>query len=151
MTSRASRVLLITVVALVLLAVIGAVVSALRPTQQLEPGSPEASVQAYVSAVFSGDNAAAIELLDPDGPCTITDLQQADYRAPTARVVLRERTVTGERATVQVEMIRSNSATLGGSEWAEDQTFTLRKSADHGWVISDESPWPMFGCFSKER
>ncbi|OLT20654.1 hypothetical protein BJF81_05195 [Ornithinimicrobium sp. CNJ-824] len=131
MNGRAGKVLAIAVAALVLLAVVAGVVSATRPRTELPAGSPEATVQDYVTAVFSRDMDAAAAHLDPDGDCGVADLELA-YVERDARVVLRDVDVDDDRATVRVDLVHTDSAPFGGSEWTQEETFRLTTRATGG-------------------
>lgn len=148
MNRRAGTVLAIVVALLVLLAVVAGVVSATRSDPVLPEGSPEAAVQDYVSAVYEEDAEAAAEWLDPDGRCTVEDLEDARTDAGP-RIVLREVDVDGDEATVDVDRVRGENGPFGGGEWTEDLTFELERRGDR-WVIVGE-PWPMYGCLGDQR
>ena len=143
MDGRAGKVLAIAVAVLLLLAVVAGVVSATRPRTELPAGSPEAVVQDYVTAVYARDLDAAAGHLDPDGDCGVEDLELA-YVERDARVVLRDVDVDGDRATVRADMVHTDSAPFGGSEWIQEEIFRLTDAGD-GWVITG-APWPMYAC-----
>ena len=63
----------------------------------LDPRSPEATVQAYLRAVFDGDHEAAVRYLDPAGGCDIGDLDRTGRTQPT-RVALTSSHVDGSTA-----------------------------------------------------
>lgn len=148
MSKRAGIILGIAVAALVLLAVVAGVLSATRDGGALPQGSPEATVQDYLTRVYDRDSEGAVSLLDPAEGCTVEDLEmnQVD-RAP--RVVLRDSRVDGDRATVRVELVHGEGGPFGGGEWTDEQVFRLRDTGA-GWVITDE-PWPMFHCGAEEK
>ncbi|MGC5584984.1 nuclear transport factor 2 family protein [Ornithinimicrobium sp. W1679] len=143
MNGRAGKVLAIAVAVLVLLAVVAGVLSANRPRAELPEGSPEAVVQQYVTDVFARDLDAAAAHLDPDGECTVEDLEMA-FLERDARVVLRSTDVDGDSATVRIELVHTDSAPFGGSEWTQEEVFRLADPGG-GWVITG-APWPMFNC-----
>ncbi|WP_289017175.1 hypothetical protein [uncultured Ornithinimicrobium sp.] len=143
MDGRAGKVLAIAVAVLLLLAVVAGVVSATRPRTELPAGSPEAVVQDYVTAVYDRDLGAAAEHLDPDGKCDLKDLETA-WVERDARVVLRDVDVDGDRATVRVDLVHTDSTPFGGSEWSQEEVFRLTASGS-GWVLTG-SPWPMYAC-----
>jgi hypothetical protein len=143
MRNRAGLVLAISVAVLVLLAVVAGVLSANRSGPELTEGSPEAAVQDYMEAVLDGDPERAATFLDPDGRCTAGDIGDQAWDT-TARVVLRDSRTDGQEATVRVEFVYGGDSPLGGSEWRDDQVFTLRQ-VQQGWVVTGD-PWPMHHC-----
>lgn len=144
MNSNPGRVLAVVVGILVALAVVAGVLSARRGGGELPPGSPQAAVQDYLSAVYDRDLDAGAELLDPEGRCTVEDLERNAYD-PDARVVLRSSEVDGSTAVVRVELVHGEQGPLGSGEWAEEESFRLRQVGER-WVITGE-PWPMYSCF----
>ncbi|GAA5162208.1 hypothetical protein [Ornithinimicrobium tianjinense] len=142
MSGRAGKVLAVVVGVLVLLAVVAGVISATRERPELPAGSPEATVQDYVTLIYDDDLEGAAELLDPDGSCTVEDLDLA-FVDQAARVVLRDTSVDGDRATVRVGLVHPSGSPLG-DEFTQDETFRLVRSPD-GWVITGD-PWPVYGC-----
>lgn len=143
MNSPPGRVLAVVVGILVLLAVVAGVLSATRGEGDLPAGSPEAAVQDYVSRVYDRDLEGAAAVLDPEGGCTVEDLER-NVHEPDARVVLRSSEVDGDTARVRVELIRGEDGLLGSGEWSQEETFSLVRAQER-WVITGE-PWPMFSC-----
>ncbi|AXH95398.1 hypothetical protein DV701_03990 [Ornithinimicrobium avium] len=139
---RAGTVLAVAVAVLVVLAVVAGVLAATRPGPDLPPGSPEATVQDYLSLVHDGDLEAAAELLDPAGACTVEDLHQG-YGDPGARMVLRDSRVEGDRASVRIAFVYTDGP-FGADGWESDERFQLVRDGDR-WVITGE-PWPMYVC-----
>jgi hypothetical protein len=151
--SRANRILAIALGAIVVLAVVAAVISANRPTAELEPGSPEATVQAYVGAALDGKVDEAARWLDPSGDCDVDDLTHTSSSGtPTVRVVLvdsaTEGSGEGSTATVQVELVYSSGGPFDTSEFSDKHTYHLKRSGST-WVLTGV-PWPLFGCTGKE-
>lgn len=142
-TSRANRVLAIALGVVVVVAVVAVIVSASRDTTSPEDGTPAGVVQDYLSAVIEGDHEEAADLIAPESPCDITDLDRA-YVPDDVRVVLRDTAVDGDTAQVQVEVVMSSDDLLGGSEYSEEHTFRL-VSTDRGWLVTGV-PWPAYDC-----
>lgn len=127
------------------LVVVAALVTALltaRQSAELDPGSPEEAVQRYLDDVLDHDTEAAARALDPDGPCTVVDLDAA-YVDDDVHVALRGVHLSGTTARVDVA-ITTGSGGLIPSPWSEEQTFRLRRSGE-GWLITG-APWPLFEC-----
>lgn len=146
--SRANRILVIALGAIVVLAVVAAVISARRPAAQLPTGSPEAAVQAYVTAAIAGKVDEAARWLEPSGDCDVNDLQRAgDLGSQPARVVLADSSVEGTTATVQVELVFSSGSPFDTSEYSEKHTYRLVRS-DGKWLLTGV-PWPLYDCSAK--
>lgn len=150
--SRANRILLIALAAIVVLAVVAAVVSATRPTAELEAGSPEATVQAYVDATLAGRVDEAARLLDPAGECGVEDLQRSTGMGmQMARVVLvdsaTEGSGEGSTATVQVELVYASGGPFDTSEYRDKHTYRLVRS-DGRWLLTGV-PWPLYDCWKE--
>lgn len=148
MNSRANRVLAIAVVGLLLLAAAAVALSLSRSEPDLPAGSPEATVQAYLREVYSGDMEAALTHVDPGAGCATGDLEDG-YLPQDSRVVLRETSTSGRTATVQVDVVRPESGPFAGTEWSDHQTFRLRQTGDD-WLITGV-PWPAYRCDESER
>lgn len=142
-TSRANRVLAIVLGVVLVVAVVAVIVSASRDTVPHADGTPAGVVHAYLSAVIEGDDDEAADLLAPESPCDVTDLDRA-YVGDDLRVVLRDTDIDGDTAQVEVEVVTSSDDLLGGSEYAEEHTFRLTRS-DRGWLVTGV-PWPAYDC-----
>lgn len=142
---RRADLLLIGAVAVLLVVALVAVLLSRQHTATYAEGSPEATAQAYLSAVVAGDTAEAARHLDPDRGCTAANLEVA-YIGDAARVVLRESQVDGETARVRVEVV-SGGGMLSGPEWVREETLRLRRDAasETGWVVTGV-PWPAYEC-----
>lgn len=140
MSDRATRVLLAAVAGLLLLAAVSAVLSVTRGGPEYAEGSPEATVQAYLVAAVAKDGEEAVRHLDPASGCTPGHIEQG-YAGRDVRVVLRDTTVKGDRATVRVDVVNRSGGPFA-SEWSSERTFDLRR-ADGGWRITG-SPWPAY-------
>lgn len=149
MRNRAGLVLAVAVGALLLVAVVGAVLSATRPGPRLAEGSPEAAVRDYVTAVVEGDREAAAGLLDPEGSCAEDDLGAYGPDSSSGRIVLREAEATGDEAEVRVDVVHDGEGPFGAGEWREELRFDLRRDGER-WVITGE-PWPMYGCAERGK
>ncbi|MFK5634131.1 MULTISPECIES: hypothetical protein [unclassified Ornithinimicrobium] len=142
MNTRANKVLAIAVGALLLLAVVAALVSVRRPAVQFDAGTPEATVQSYVQDILDGDLQGAASLLDPEGGCTVDDLERGEFQEP-ARVVVTNSSAQDETARVMVDLVYGEGP-FAGQEYASNETFRLVR-ADSGWLIAGQ-PWPAYFC-----
>lgn len=137
-----------------LLIVILAVVALARDPVQLDPSSPEGTVQTYLQAIGDEDYQRAMETLDPDEfeGCVPADIARFAPDEPFT-ATLDEEPVTresdrDETVIVSVHM-RFGTEGLLGNSWETWETFTL---VDDGgsWLIT-EDPWPHFTWDCTER
>ena len=138
---RANRVLGLVVAAISIVALI-VVLAVNEDTPQLDATTPEGTVQQYLQSVTARDFDTAITYLSEDTKCKITDFDQA-YIQDSIRISLSDESVTGDSATVKVNIDNSNGGPFGGS-YTESQSFRLTKS-DTGWKIAG-IPWPTYQC-----
>lgn len=143
MSDRATRILVAAVAGLLLLATVAAVLSVNRDRPEYAEGSPEAVVRSFVVAAVGKDGDEAVRHLDPEAGCTPRHVEEA-WVDPRSRVVLRDTSTDGDRATVRVDVVTSSGDLLGPSEWTSRETFELRR-VDGGWLITGH-PWPLYGC-----
>jgi hypothetical protein len=142
MSRKPAWVLAAAVAVIVSLAVVAAVVRATQSSPDLDLSTPEGTVQAFLEATFAHDYDEAAGYLDPDGRCTVEDLERG-YADTSGTVALLGTTMTDTGARVQVEVAYSDGP-LGVGRWTEPQTYRLSEDAD-GWVLLDV-PWPLFDC-----
>jgi len=137
------RVLASLVAAVVILAVVVAVLNETRSPMTVEAGSPEATVQKYVTAVLDRDHERAAAYFDPSGVCDVEDLDNQNYVDRDARVELVDSVVRSGTARV---IVRITTPSGGPVPNFLDEEVTFRLGQDNGsWVLTG-SPWPMFDC-----
>lgn len=146
--NRPNRVLMLLVGAILAVAVVAAVLSATRSPAAYDPDSPEGTVQAYLEAALQGDNEEAAGYFAADSGCDAEDLDRA-HVTDSARVVLVDTDVEGDRARVDVEVAYSSGGPFDTSEYTEDQTFRLARAGQQ-WELTG-TPWPLFGCGGEGR
>lgn len=126
------------------LAILAAVVASGRSVPTYDASTPEGTVQAYLQAVFDGDDQSAASYLSVTSRCDADDFREA-FVAESARVVLRDSRIEDDEATVEVEIVFSDG---GGPfdtyEWSEDQSFDLVRE-DDSWMLTGR-PWPLYYC-----
>jgi hypothetical protein len=145
--SRANRILAIALGAIAVLAVVAAVISAGRPTERFDPGTPEAAVQAYVEAALDGRSDEAARWLDPAGDCDVSDLDRAGTGMTATRVVLADSRTSGDSATVEVELVFGSGGPFDSSEYREQHTYRLTRSGG-SWLLTGV-PWPLYDCWKE--
>lgn len=132
-------------IGLVVVIALAAVILSTREVETLDPGSPEGIVQAYLQATIDGDDETASSYLGPGlrGSCDPVNELRSDPDSARVRVVLREVSVSGATAEVEVA-ITEGEAAFGAGGFRHIETFRLESSGDT-WVITS-APWPYFGC-----
>ena len=138
MRDRPALVLGLVAALVAVLAIVAAVVAGTREHPALDAGTPAGVVQLYVVALYDGDDATAVQYLDPALGCT--DPLPERYLAGTARIGVAATTVTGDRATVDLRIEEG----AGLDTWSHRETFTLRRDGET-WLITGH-PWPIYEC-----
>ena len=127
-------------------AVIVVVVLALaREPVQLDPNTPEGTVQEYLQAISDEDYDRAFEVLDPEsfGGCDAGDLARHTQGEQFSANLEKPKTSNeGTTAVVAVNM-RFGEGGPFGSGWESWETFSLI-NRDGFWWITEEA-WPYFG------
>lgn len=140
MTSRKA---LVAIGVVVFLLMVVAVVFAVVPPPQLDPGTPEGATQGYFQAIDDDDlDLARTYLAEELARCEFDP-----WRAATSKVVIRDVSEKGDRAvvTVKIEVSYGDSPFDGGSYDFEESV--VMEHFDSGWLIV-EPLWPMdiYGC-----
>lgn len=142
MNRRAHWVLAGLLAVIVVVAVIAVALRGGQRPQDFDVSTPEGTVQAFLRDVFDDDPEQAATYLDPDGECTLKDLQEGYYQ-DAGRVVLLDTETTDSAARVEVEVVYPTEP-LDTDAYTERQTYRLVSTAD-GWVLRG-TPWPLFTC-----
>lgn len=136
------RVLLIGAIVVGLIVVVAALVALTRSEPAtLDPSTPEGTAQRYVQAILDGDNATAHSLLSEED-CEIGPRFFGDQ---TVRARLVDSTVSGETATVEVELVFSGGDPLFGGYGYEERAWINLEQVDGTWLVDPDS-WPYFPC-----
>lgn len=126
--------------------VIAAVAGTLREPVELDPGTPEGVVQAYLEAVIAGDHDAAAAHLSADDAerCDASRFRGA-YVSDSMTATLDDVQVRGERAEVRVQL-REPSAPppFGSPGMRSSESFELVAEAGT-WRLTGQ-PWPVHWC-----
>lgn len=138
-----SGVVLAIIGAVVVAAVVVALVLALQPPKELDPGTPEATVQSYLQAVIDEDQAEAVHLLTPDlvKRCG-ADLGQFRHSPDSFRAVIVDTGSYDNRMAVNVEITEGAGSGLFGDSYTFEETLILEQVGDD-WLIA-EAPWPIY-------
>lgn len=122
------------------------IVALVREPIQLDPTTPEGTVQEYLQAISDGDFEAALEALDPESfeNCTAADLQRSVWQEDfTASLPSEPGDPSGGRAFVEVTMRFGSGGPVLGGGWDTQETFVLVEHDGFWWITED--PWPYFG------
>lgn len=144
--------------------VVGLVVIALsRGPVELDPDTPEGTVQEYLLAIDEGRWEDAVAVIHPDwlGECDGGDLSrfaQGDFTAELGAsrgfgggIVREELTLVGDDQgqplpdadeTVEVTIRHNDTGGLFGSGWDEYVIFEMSDDGEFWWIVND--PWPYF-------
>lgn len=146
-----STVLLMAIGALLAAAIaVAATVAALRgDEEQFEAGTPERTVQDYLQAIEDRDPTAAFAFLSPGllARCDPPREVVTQRGGTSIRATLADREVTGNTATVRVELTESfRDSPFGGGGSKQTLSFELEQ-VDGAWRFS-QMPWPLF-CMTK--
>ncbi|GAB3446277.1 hypothetical protein GCM10027517_28290 [Phycicoccus ginsengisoli] len=143
MSRSPNRVLVVVVGALVALAAAAAVWSTTRGSSHYGAGTPEATVQSYLTAVLDGDTETAAGYLAPSSTCDREDLTGVMV-ADSTRVNLVHATVGSSTAQVQVAVDRSDSEGPFAVGESEEHVYHLART-DGQWLL-EGIPWPLYDC-----
>jgi len=123
--------------------VVVAIVLALQPPDQFDPGTPEATVQNYLQAVIDGDQVEVELLMTPEllERCR-ADLDQIRHSPESFRAVIVDADPTGDRVTVDIEITEGSGGGVLGDSWSFDETLIVEQRGTE-WLIAEE-PWPIY-------
>ncbi len=137
-----------TVVGAVLIAL--TVVALTRQPVELDPSTPEGTVQTFLQAVASQEWENAVALISEDAPesCTATDLARAtDRQAFSAS--LRDANVFGDSAVVEVTIsFAADPEPLGAGAYETRTSYSLQRENDH-WLLTGVG-WPYLWACPRE-
>ena len=120
------------------------VIALVRDPVQLDPATPEGTVQAYLQAIADEDYAAALALLDPElaEECSAGDLQQAAPREPFSATLV-DSDESDDTASVTASIAYSPSpGPLDPGSSGFDEYFSLVRT-EGMWRITND-PWPYY-------
>ena len=125
--------------------IIGLVAIALvREPAELDPNTPEGTVQVYLQAISDSDYESAFAVLDPEfyEGCDAGSLATHRQEDFTARIEGGGKPDDGETAFVRVSMTFGDGGPFG-SQWTNNQAFTV-VNHDGSWWITGQDVWPYF-------
>ncbi len=136
------RILKIFAAVLLLLFLLGTLITSKEATLNLDPKSPDGTVQKYLTALFKGDHPTAAKFFAPENLCTVQDLDRV-YSSDAARAVLVKTEITGTSANVSVR-VEYQSSDPFGTDRGDTHTFQLSHTGDR-WLLRN-IPWPLYEC-----
>jgi len=131
-------------IGLVLVAVVAAaVITTLRPVEDLDPNSPEGPVQGFFRGIEARDYKAAHTLLSSDlqTDCTPTDL--ATHLSDFDRVVIDEVVPSDSATLVRVE-VQHIDATDPLNPYTYTELLDFEIERENGRPVISRLPWPFF-------
>lgn len=143
MRPRSSTVLIALAAVIVASALTAAIVQERRVTPAPNTSDPTGVVQAYLTAVITGDDEAVLEYLDPALGCRVSP-ESLDAPDSAVATVVSTRT-QGNSAQVVVEIDEGMEAiSVLATGYSHREGFDLGRIGDT-WVIT-EIPWPLYDC-----
>jgi len=139
-----SGIVLGSIAAVVAAVIVVALVLALRPPTEFDPGTPEAAVQGYFQAVADRSRVDAKQFMTPElvERC-VADLNEIRHTPDSLRVVIVATEPDGDQTLVTVEITeRPASSLFLGESHTFEETLVLERSGDV-WLIA-EAPWPIY-------
>ncbi len=136
-----------------ILVVVLVVVALVREPVQLDPSSPEGTVQEYLQAISDEDYERAFELLRPEvfEGCVPSDLSRYAPSEPFTASLESEGGEPGageDQAIVNVRM-RFGTDGMFGSGWEAWESFELVNEEGFWWITGE--PWPHFVWECEQR
>ncbi len=139
---RHSRIALVVIgaVAVVLIAV--AIVVAIQPPEEFDPGTPEGTAQGYYQAILDGDEDLALAYFAEELLANCSAYELGYFTPDSARVVIAETEIEGDEARVDVVITEIwGEGPFGGGSNTFDETLNMTRSGET-WDIS-RIPWPI--------
>ena len=152
-TEKPSKLPLVIVGACVVVAVlITVVLVAIRGPATFEPGTPEATLQAFINAGLDADEDTLLALMTEESAASCR--QEFDERHygrffydDDVRAQLDEMEITGSRADATVIFRRSSSNDpFDTSTWSSTESFRLQLEAGEWRIDRAEWPHPFLSC-----
>lgn len=123
--------------------VVAAIVTSLRPVEDLDPNTPEGAVQAFFRAIEAKGYDEAYALLSAElaVDCSATDL--ATYISDFDRVVIDDVIATGSVTLVKVQ-VRHVDATDPLNPYTYTEVLDFEVDRENGRPVISWLPWPFY-------
>lgn len=142
MKNLPNRVLAAIVAVISVFAVLLVIFSSDNLESEFESGTPEWTVQQFLTAMVAGDTDEAVQYIAPSSPCKIIHLDRA-WLDRNINVDLVESVITDTRARVEVD-VEYSSSDLFGTPYVESHVYRLEQSGNE-WLLTG-IPWPLYDC-----
>lgn len=111
-----------------------------------DPGTPEATVQAYFRAIQDRniESARVIFTADLRGRCSAEELRRTSLNESNFSVRIREKTEHEQVAEIDVRIAIGGGDSPFGGGYDVARVMVLRRE-DGEWLIA-EPPWPLWWC-----
>lgn len=139
---RHSRIVLTIIGAVAIILIAVAMVVAIQPPAEFDPGTPEGTAQAYYQALLDGDGDLALSYLEDRLVADCSTHELAYVIPDSARVVISETEIDGDVAQVDIVITETwGEGPFGGGSHTFDETLLMTRDGET-WVIS-RIPWPV--------
>jgi len=139
---RHSSIVLVVIASVAVVLIGVAIVVAIQPPQEFDPGTPEGTAQAYYQAILDGDEELALSYLDEDLTANCSAHELRYFTPDGGRVVIEKTEIVGNEASVDVVITETwGEGPFGGGSNTFDETLIMTRSND-AWMIT-RMPWPV--------
>ena len=105
------------------------------------PNSPQGTVQRYLGLLQSGQVDRAYDMINTDRSRSEYDTEYGNWGDRSHRVTLLSSQVTGNSATVKVDISTFDAGPFGSSSNSDRETFALSRQG-HRWLINSPEYLP---------
>jgi hypothetical protein len=142
MQGRPNLVLAVVAGLVIALAVVAGVLAVTREPPDLDPTTPDGTVQLFLVAFIEEDEEEARKYLDPSLDC---DTEDFGLEGPaTASLTVVSSRVDGDRAEVEMDITEPRSGPY--EPWTRRESYELRRDGDLWLLVDDRTPWPLYFC-----
>lgn len=141
---KPSRPVLVVLAAVLVAVVVTTLLAGRSRRQTFDEGTPQATLQRYLDAVFDGDPDLARTFLDDETADRCERPLRRNVVADTVRAVLVTERIEQDRATIEVRLTFGDDSPFGSGGYNMEERFFLER-LDDDWRIA-EDPWPAAPC-----
>lgn len=134
-----------------LLIVVLVIVALVRDPVQLDPTTPEGTVQEYLQAISEDDYQRAFDVLHPEEfeGCVSSDISRYAPEQPFTANLESDAPQTDEGVAVVTVTLRFGTDGMFDSGWETSESFELVQEDDVWWITGE--PWPHFTWECQQR
>ncbi len=138
----------------VMAALVTLAVAAGRGPENYAEGTPEATLQQFISASFENDEDAMLKLLTDDARARCVeafddDLYERSWSTGNMRADLDDFELEGDSARATVRFVEGSDGPFGDSSWDYERNFTLVRVGEIWRVERAGWPYPFDDCTRK--